>query len=175
MAGVAAAALVTRCVWPVLPPAGWSAGPVGGCGAGIAAALKRAARLRPLLWLVPLAASAALLAHRHPVWNRALAALSLVPAAEQALDASLRSSLGAPDVRDLIVIRAATVEATLEAAEFAGARLDALIAAGELGAYDSPARYLPSLALQRQRREALPAAAELRATISAAVATLPVK
>ena len=43
--------------------------------------------------------------------------------------------------------------------EAAGARLDRLVAAGQLAGYASPARILPSPAVQQARREALPDAA----------------
>jgi len=49
-----------------------------------------------------------------------LAALSPVSAADQEFDARLRSSLGAPDVSDLIVISAADTESALSAAENCG-------------------------------------------------------
>ncbi len=175
MAGLVGAALVTRFVLPGLLPANWVARPVVPLGLGVARALARARRLRPILWLVPAVVGAILIAHRGEVWNRNLSALSPVPLADQELDGRLRSSLGAPDTRDLIIITAPTGEAALQAAEIAARRLEPLIAAGELDGYETPARYLPSQALQRERRAALPETARLRANLGAAVASLPLK
>ena len=175
MAGLVGAALVTRFVLPVLLPTNWVARPVVPFGNGVARVLARAERLRPILWLVPVVVGAILFVHRGQVWNRDLAALSPVPVADQELDGRLRSSLGAPDTRNLIIITAPTAEAALEAAEAAGRRLEPLIAAGELAGYETPARYLPSLALQRERRAALPESARLRENLKSAVASLPIQ
>lgn len=175
MAGLVAAALVTRFVLPVLLPARWSARSVVGFGHAAATLLARATRARAILWIVPLAAAAVVVFHRGDVWNRDLSALSPVPAADQALDARLRSSLGAPDVRDLVVIEAPGREAALQAAEAAGRALEPLIAAGEIAGYESPSKFLPSQALQRARQAALPDAATLRERLAAALEPLPLK
>ena len=175
MAGLVAAALVTRFVLPVLLPDLWVARPMTAAGSRIARAVAAVRRYRRLLWLVPLAAAGIVFVQRGQVWNLDLAALSPVPAGDQALDARLRSSLGAPDVRDLIVVSAPDAERALRAAEDVGQRLDALVDAGELASYESPARYLPSLARQQQRRAALPEARELRARLREAVAPLPIQ
>jgi predicted exporter len=174
MAGLVAAALVTRFVLPALLPSAWAAKPLSAAGGVIARALAAARPYRRVLWLVPLAASALLVRHRATLWNHDLAALSPVPAAAQRLDGELRASLGAPDVRDLIVIDAADPEEARIAAETVGARLAPLVATGVLGGFDSPARYLPSAALQRERLASLPAPAELRTRLKAAVAGLPI-
>jgi predicted exporter len=166
---------VTRYVLPALLPAQWAARPLDALGLGLARGIDRLQRYRQLLWLLPLLAIAVVYAHRSALWNRDLAALSPVSAADQQLDARLRSSLGAPDVSDLVVISAADAQRALRAAETVGARLDALVAAGELAGFDSPARYLPSLALQRQRRDALPTGAVLRERLRAALAGLPLQ
>ncbi len=175
MAGLVGAALVTRFVLPVLLPERWVARPVAAVGESIARGLARARPYRWFLWAVPLAAGAAVFVHRESVWNRDLSALSPVSAADQALDARLRSGVGAPDVRDLVVIGAPDAEGALRTAELVGRRLETLVEAGELAGFESPARYLPSLAAQRERRAALPDPAELRRRLREAVAPLPIQ
>lgn len=175
MAGLLAAALVTRYVLPDLLPDRWVTRPVTGLGTTIARTVDHLQRYRRLLWLVPLMAAVTIFAHRGGLWNRDLAALSPVSAADQALDARLRSSLGAPDVSNLIVISAPDTQSALRTAETVGARLEPLVRAGELSGFDSPARYLPSFELQRKRRDALPAADVLRNRLRTAVSTLPIQ
>jgi predicted exporter len=175
MAGLVGAALVTRFVLPGLLPVRWVARPLTGPGRALARALDAARPYRQALWLVPLAAGAVLFIHREAIWNRDLAALSPVSAADQALDGRLRSSLGAPDVRDLIVVSAPDTQRTLEAAEAVSRRLEPLVAAGELAGFETPTRYLPSLALQNARRAALPDRAELERRLAPALAGLPVR
>lgn len=175
MAGLLAAAAVTRFVLPALLPVQWAARPLSGLGVRIARGIDRLQGYRQLLWLLPLLAVAVVYAHRDRLWSRDLAALSPVSAADQQLDARLRSSLGAPDVSDLIVISAADAELALRAAEAIGAHLDDLVRAGELAGFDTPARYLPSLALQSQRRAALPTGAVLRDRLRVALAGLPLR
>jgi predicted exporter len=71
------------------------------------------------------------------------------------------------------VASGASVEAALQAAERAGARLDTLAADGRIAGYDSPARLLPSLAMQRARQAALPDDATLRERTAKALAGGP--
>jgi predicted exporter len=63
----------------------------------------------------------------------------------------------------------------LEAAEKVGARLEQLIDANVIGGYETPVRYLPSLALQRERQGSLRAAGDLRERLQKAVAGMPVR
>src|SRR5205807_2557255 len=50
-----------------------------------------------------------------------------------------------------------------------------LVESGAIGGFESPARFLPPLATQRARRDALPAALELRARLTTALSGLPVR
>ncbi len=175
IAGLVAAALVTRFVLPRLLPrrlAVRDLAPLGLRLAGWLPALRRA-RWLPAALLLPALGVLAVLGPR--MWDTRLSALSPIPPAALALDAQLRAQLGAPGGGDFIVLHAATREAALRAAEALQPRLDALVAQGAIGAYDSPARYLPSLAVQRARLAALPDAATLRARLRLAVAGLPVR
>ena len=173
LSGVLTAALVTRFVLPHLagsrPPARDLAGL--GRAAACAFAALRAGRW-PVLLLAALAA-AHLFAHRDEMWNSSISALSSVSAADTAADQALRADIAAPDSRYMVVVAGADREAALVAAERAGESLDRLVAGGVIGGYDSPARFLPSLATQRARCASLPGADELHARLQAAQAGSP--
>ncbi|MDD5366785.1 MAG: MMPL family transporter [Gallionellaceae bacterium] len=175
IAGVVTAALITRFVLPHLLPAQLRLRDVSALGRRLQARVAQAGRLRGPLLALFVAACAVLVIQRDGMWNRELAALSPVSAADQALDASMRADLGAPDVRYLVVVTAASQEAALAASERAAALLQPLVAAGVIDGFESPAFYLPSQASQRQRQASLPADAELRRRLQAAMADLPLR
>ena len=174
-AGVLAAGLVTRFVLPAMLPAGFVIRDLSPWGEAAARVLRRARGARFVVPLLALAALAALYAHRHELWSRQLSALSPVPLRAQRLDAELRGDLGAPDVRDLVVVTAPGEQAALEGAERIGRALDPLVKAGVLAGFESPAEYLPSLAVQRARQASLPAPGALRARLDHALIGLPLR
>ncbi|MDB5411831.1 MAG: hypothetical protein JWR10_166 [Rubritepida sp.] len=109
-----------------------------------------------------------------PPWQRDLAALSPIPAGQQALDAELRGQLGAPDVRSLFVIGPAASEAeVLSRSEALAEAMQPLVQRGLLSGADLPSRYLPSPDLQRLRQAALPQRTALEAAMGEASAGLP--
>ncbi|HJV27474.1 MAG TPA: MMPL family transporter [Aromatoleum sp.] len=173
IAGLIAAALSTRFILPHLLPPGFAIRDVTPFGERLAALVKAAHPLRRALIVVALIAAGIVWVQRDTVWNRELSALSPVPDADQALDMQLRSDLGAPDVRYMIVVRGETPEATLEAAEAVGTQLDGLVDDGAIGSYESPGRYLPSQARQAARRASLPDAGTLEHRLGPATAGLP--
>ena len=172
--GLVAAALVTRFVLPGWLPRTFAIRDLSAPGERLARAVQKLRGVRSALWLVPLLAGAALYMHRGTLWNRALSALNPIPAADQALDEQLRAEAGAPDVRYVIVASAPDRESALAAAQTLGALLTPLIDQGVIGGFESPARYLPPLAVQRTRRASLPAPSVLSARLQQAVAGLPV-
>jgi predicted exporter len=165
ISGLVAAALVTRFVLPEIVPARLEVRDVAPLGARLGRLLGSVPHPRALLLGVGLVAVAVLATHRGPLWNRELSALSPVPADDQEFDAALRKELGTADVRDLIVVGGPNLESVLQGAERVGASLDAQVESGQLGAYESPANYLPSQATQQRRRASLPDAATLRARL----------
>ncbi len=175
ISGLIAAAAVTRFVLPQLLPARLHAADLTPLGAAAARAM---ARVR-LPAVVPAALALlclALLYHdRARLWNRDLSALSPVSAAAQALDASMRSDLGAPDIGTLVIVNADSEQAALQLSERVGTRLDGLIDDGIIGAYDSAARFLPSEATQAARVASLPDDDTLRARLAAAAASLSLR
>jgi predicted exporter len=177
IAGLLAAAAVTRFVLPALIPQGFLIRDVSAFGlriSGIRDALQRRGRT-PLRYAAGTVAVLALLVlyRNHDVlWNRELSRLSPVPEHDLRYDATLRADLGAADVLDLVVVEGTDLEAALRGAERARTALAPLVDAGALGAVDSPADYLPSLAAQRARRDALPDPGVLREELKAAAADL---
>ena len=174
IAGLIAAALVTRFVLPQWLPRRLAVRDLSGLGSALATLLQRLRPLRAALLVVPLLAAVVLCLHRDALWSRELTALSPIPAADQALDERLRADAGAPDVRFMVVVPAATPEDALAAADLVGARLAPLVEAGVIGGFESAARYLPARALQRARQGSLPPTALLRGRLEAALAGLPV-
>ncbi|MDD2769080.1 MAG: MMPL family transporter [Methylococcus sp.] len=175
IAGLLAAAAVTRWVLPILLPRDFRIRDLSGAGEIL---IRVAMRLRPLRWAVPAAvalACATIYQHRNGLWNDQLSALSPVSAEAQARDAELRADLGAPDVRYLAVVRGTDAESALQAAERVSERLARLVEEGAIGGFQSPSAYLPSLLTQQRRREALPEDAVLRERFAAAVQGLPVR
>ncbi|WP_354683666.1 MMPL family transporter [Cupriavidus necator] len=175
IAGLATAALVTRFVLPQLMPATLHLRDVTPLGRRLAWLAVRAHRLRWLVALLVVAACAVLATHWGTLWGRELQALSPVPASDQALDASLRNDLGAPDVRYLVVLSGRDQEAVLQDAERVARELDPLVAQNFIGGYENPARYLPSAATQRARQASLPTPDVLSQRLQAAIAAQPVR
>ena len=171
--GLVVAASVTRWVLPALMPAGFEVRAMPVLGRTLAAATARASMLRWPVLALGIAACAVLFIHRDRIWSDDLAALSPVSPSDQATDARLRSELGAPDVRDLVVVVAPDQEGALRGSERVVAALEPLVTDGSLAGVDAPSRYLPSRAMQRLRQTALPNDATLRANFAKALEGLP--
>jgi predicted exporter len=174
IAGLIAAALITRFVLPAWIPPGLAIRDLRAPGDRLLRALGPLQRARALLWLVPLLAALIFYLHRGALLSHELAALSPVPLQDQQLDARLRADLGAAQVRFMVVVPAPDREAALLAAERLGARLTPLIDDGTIAGFDSPSRYLPPVSVQRARLAALPEPAVLAARVAEAVQGLPV-
>jgi predicted exporter len=173
--GLMVAALVTRFVMPSLLPAGFRIRDVSPFGARLGGVVLLATRLRWIVAALALAAIAVLVAHRDTLWDRELSSLNPIPVEDRALDAQLRAALGAPDARLVVTVSGATADAALAGAEAVAKRLDALVAAGKLASYESPARILPSAATQRARLASLPEPQEIRVRVQAALAQMPLR
>jgi predicted exporter len=175
IAGLVSAAAVTRFVLPHLRPAGLRIRDIAPLGLAMARFWRQLSRLRLAIPVLAIAATVVLVTHRDQIWSSGLSGLSPVSSADQALDQSLRADLGAPDLRYLVVLKAADREAALLAAETAGLRLAALVEEGALGGFESPARFLPSETTQRARQQSLPARDELARRLDAALTDLPLR
>jgi predicted exporter len=175
IAGLFAAAAVTRFVLPQLRPAGFRIRDTSAIGERLARWALALVRLRWGVVLLAIAAVAVVIGHRDRLWNTGLAGISPTPAAAVALDESLRGDLGAPDQRYLIVVGASEREAALESAERIAARLQGLVDQGVIAGFETPTRFLPSASAQRARQSALPARAELSARLAEALKDLPLR
>ena len=173
--GLVVAALVTRWVLPALLPAGFAVRSMPRFEAALRRAAAHAGRLRWPTLIVTIAALAVLFMHRDRLWSRELGSLSPLPARAQATDQQLRSELGAPDVRDIVVITAPDREGALRGSEAVSGVLTPLVEAGTLLGVEAPSRYLPSDAMQRARQQALPDDATLKRDFAAALSGLPFK
>ncbi len=173
--GLLAAAAVTRFVLPRLVPAKIRMRDLRPLGRWLARGLPRLRRFRAASWLLLGASLWILAGHRGDLWNRELSALSPVSAAELRLDADLRGALGAADALEIVVISGTDLEAVLQAAEQVEPALDGLVASHVIAGYDTPAAYLPSLAMQSRRRASLPAAGILAQRLQSATVALPVR
>ncbi|MDR2690047.1 MAG: MMPL family transporter [Azoarcus sp.] len=174
LAGLITAALTTRYLLPAMLPPGFHIHDPVPLGLGLARLARLATRLR---WLPPALALICLFIvvnRDEPMWQGELLALSPVPIADQMLDQRLRRDLGAPDTRYLIVLPGADIDAALTRAEALAPVLDRLQHEGRIGGWDSPARYLPSLATQRARLASLPSRAQLSQRLETATADLPI-
>lgn len=175
IAGLAAAALVTRFVLPALLPARFGIRDVSRFGLALARAASLAARGRLAAVLVTLAALIILAAHYGTLWDPQISTLNPISMHDRELDQQLRADLGATDARYMVAVQGASADAALAAAEAVQARLDPLVASATLGGYDSPARFLPSAAMQGARRASLPPPEVLRERLVQALAGLPLR
>jgi predicted exporter len=175
IAGLLAAAAMTRFVLPHLLPADFRIRDVSAAGGALALLSQQAGRLRWIALLLLAVSCVVLYLHRDHLWNRELAALSPVSAADQALDTRLRAAMGAPDTRYLVVVNGQSEEAALQSAEQVSLALQPLVAQGALASFESPSRYLPSEATQRARQASLPPSGALEARLNEATKDLPVR
>ena len=175
IAGLIAAATVTRFVLPHLLPAKFRIHDVAAIGRVLAGLTRRATAVRWPAAILLLAACAILVQNRASLLNDKISSLSPVSQADVALDESLRADMGAPDVRYLVVVSGTSREAVLRSSEQVSALLQTQVDRGELARFESPSRYLPSTETQHARQASLPAAALLESNLAQATQGLPVR
>lgn len=175
VAGLIAAAAMTRYVLPFLLPANFDIKDFSNSGTLLAHYAKSASILRWPAILLVVASGIIVYNHHDRLWNKELSALSPVSAADQALDGRLRSGMGAPDVRYVIVLSGDSQETVLGNTEKISLTLQNLVNKGLLASFDSASHYLPSQATQQARLESLPDSAELKSRLNTAVKDLPIK
>jgi predicted exporter len=175
IAGLVAAATVTRFVLPHLLPVTFRIHDVSAIGAVLSRWVHRAAALRWAAALLLLAACAVLVLNRSSLWNDKISSLSPVSQADVALDTRLRADMGAPDARYLVVVSGPSREAVLISSEQVSTLLQTQVDQGALAGFESPSRYLPSTAAQRARQASLPPPDALETRLTQAVQDLPVR
>jgi len=175
LSGVLAAGFVTRFVLPELLPHGFRIRDLTMLGGTATRVLQKASAGRAVIAVIAIGAAVVLGVYHQRFWSHDLSVLSPVPLAAQRLDAQLRADLGAPDVRYLVVVSAPDEQSALEGAAHVGAELDGLVQRHVIAGYQSPALYLPSPAVQRQRQSSLPPPAVLSARLEQALSGLPLR
>lgn len=173
--GLIVAATVTRFVLPSLLPSGFKICDVSRMGNMLIQITRHAIPLRWITAALVATSCIVIYSHRHTAWSTDLTALSPVSAADRALDASMRKGLGAPDPRYLVTVSGDSMDAALAAAEKVAEVLQPLVGDGVIAGYDSPSRYLPSLATQQARQAAIPAETELSKRLHLALMGLPLR
>jgi predicted exporter len=118
--------------------------------------LERLTGMKPVIPAAIILACAALLWSHTPLWQTDVASVSPVSEAKKRLDRQLRDDMGAPDVRDLLVIEGQNEEDVLQYSEVVDANLKPLQASGAIAHYDLISHALPSRRTQRQRQSQLP-------------------
>jgi len=170
LVGLLTAALVTRWVLPFC------------IGQGFAPREIRPGPLTDGSWLakggvlLPIMLSFAIVAliwSDTPLWEQDLGNLTPLSSEQKELDHRLRQGVGAPDLRDVLVIEELTEEGLLQKTEIVAKRLEELRIGGTIAGYDSVSRYLPSRRRQQERQQALPDAATLAKNLAAAQKDLP--
>ncbi|MDH4188119.1 MAG: MMPL family transporter, partial [Nitrospira sp.] len=170
LVGLGTAALVTRWILPVCVPAGFVPRDIRFNLPGLLVHLSKAKFLVPGAVVF---ATMVLLGSDTPLWEEDLGKISPVSEEKKQLDQLLRNELGAPDVRDLLVIEATTEEALLQLSETIMPELDRLRETGAVAGYDLVSRYVPSRRLQQSRQQMLPDRSLITARLNEAVKGLP--
>jgi predicted exporter len=168
--GILTAAAVTRWVLPNFVPTQFLPRPLWPAFHG---KLERLTHMKPVLPGLVILACAALLWSHTPLWETELASLSPVSDDKKHLDRQLRDELGAPDVRDLLVIEGQTEEDVLKYGERLDAKLERLRTSGAIAGYDLISHYLPSRRTQQDRQSLLPERAVLMRNLNQALNGLP--
>ncbi|MDQ3187406.1 MAG: MMPL family transporter [Pseudomonadota bacterium] len=167
MVGIAVAAAVARfCLPDVLRP-------LGAARLVNFALLERCAlharRLRVAVVLLAAASVLMLIARGDSIWNDQLAAISPLARGSGEMDARLRQSAGLGDLRFVLAVEGETIDQALSRAEGLHTPLNELQVRGAISGFDSPAKLVPSAALQQARRSALPDESTLRARLTEAL------
>lgn len=170
--GLLSAAGVTRWVLPFFVPPGLAPRRTG---AGLSQAVDYLTRAR---WIVPgstILAGLFLFSSSSPFWEHDIEHLNPVSEAQKTRDQKLRSELGAPDVRDVLLVQGRTDEDVLLQCEVLAVKLDRLVREHALESYDIVSRYLPSRHVQRERQSGLPDRTSLEHALHMARVGLPFK
>ena len=171
--GLMAAAGVTRFVLPYLVPREFFATGAGVLAKPLLAVMRYRRGMRLLVMTALFAAIVVLATHHGGFWDRSLADLSPIPAADQALDEALQHDFGDSGLRYFVVFRAGSEQQALQESEALAAILHREVAEHQLSGFDIPSTILPSDRTQRRRQAALPGSATLRARFDQALMGLP--
>ena len=170
LVGLLTAAFVTRWILPFCVREGFSLRPVASDWMFHLNLLRRGP---VLVLLILVLATGVLIWSDTPLWQQDLESVSPLSGEKKQLDQRLRQELGAPDVRDLLVVEGPTEEALLQKAETLVQPLEDALRKETLAGYEIVSRYLPSHRLQEARQRMLPTQAVLEQNLAAAQTGLP--
>jgi predicted exporter len=164
VAGLIAAVLTARYVLPYLVPKDFEIR-ASGFGSWLASVTKGLPRYRTFvnIALAISVTAAFFIPKKSP--ESGLGGVSPISLAEQKIDETLRGQLGAPDLRYLVIAQASNLENALILAERAADAMKKLQTDDKIASYDTPTRFLPSQALQKQRQAAIPSQVVLSANL----------
>ncbi len=130
-------------------------------------------RLRHAVWLIVLAASAAIINGQDSIWSNDLSTMTPIEPAKLQQDTALRASLGAPNIRYLVALRATTEQQALEATETLATHLAGAQSDGLIDGFQVATTLLPSRRSQLERRARLANAPNPTAMMQQAVEGTP--
>ncbi|MGQ0809834.1 MAG: MMPL family transporter [Nitrospiraceae bacterium] len=168
--GLLTAAAVTRWVLPQLIPSGFRPRPPM---AGLARRVDVLARLRMGVPFVVLLACGTLIWSDASLWEQDIGNVSPISVEKKLLDQTLRAELGAPDVRDFIMVEGDAEEEILQRCETLTPELERLVEENALAGFDLVTRYVPSQHSQQARQAAIPDRATMARHLSVAMNGLP--
>ena len=169
--GLATAVAVTRWVLPTLAPS--ELAEPQRRTVSIIAAVDQLRRLRWLPTVLLTVSTIYLITLDYSPWEGDVANLSPISPQRKAVDRKLRTELGAPGVQKSFVVFGDSAEDALQRSEHVASVLEDFVVQEVLGGFDAPSRYLPSKAIQAQRRAALPTMPALRRMLHEATRDLP--
>ncbi|MHA1539400.1 MAG: MMPL family transporter [Alphaproteobacteria bacterium] len=131
----------------------------------------------PLRWVFMVGAGISLLALLiYPkIWEDDIAHLSPVAQESIDLDRSLRGTLGAADVRHMVVVTGTSAQDALEKSELLMVKLDAVVTQGGMAGYEMAAKNMPSIKRQKARQAIIPPKKEIVSHMRKALKTAPFK
>ena len=109
------------------------------------------------------------------LWETDIANLTPIPKEKKELDRTLRAEIGAPSVRDLIVIEGTTEQEVLGKSQDISNSLEVLVKQGAMGGFEIATHYLPSHEIQLSRRSRLPDPHTLKTNLDEALLGIPFK
>ena len=173
--GIVVAAVVTRFVLPRLLPADFTVHQPKNLGLALSKLVSKLHVYRGGIALIGLLAAILVGLNWKTLWSNELSALSPVPLEAQQLDAELRADMGASDSGMVIALKAESSEQVLQMSEAVAAKLELLIASGDISGYQAPTNYLPSQRTQIMRKASLPETTDLQKLMDTALVGLPIK
>ena len=130
-------------------------------------------KYRHSIWLTALVIGAVGVTLQSERWSNDLSSLTPLPAETLKKDHELRTALGAPDIRYLIAMRAASQEQALQMTEHLQTRLGQAIDDGLIDQARLVTSILPSARTQQRRRVMIPDASELQTRMKRALIDTP--